>query len=307
MKFGAMLPTAGPQASPAALVAFAERAERIGLGAVWTFERLLRPTQPIPMGGSGPTMPAPMEWATVYDPLETLSYLAATTSRIGLGTSVIDALFSSPVVLARRLATLDQLSEGRLLAGIGQGWMAQEYTAAGVPWRRRGAGFAEHIQAMRAAWGPDPVYFDGRFYQIPESEFGPKPVREGGPTLLVGAATPTAVERAARLGTGLSLVMFDWDALRDTITTFRQTAKSAGHDPSALPIVVQVNGSITAAAQDERGPLTGSVEQVAADLQQLAPLGVDHVVWAGHVVQPMDTHPDDQLDALDQLQTFAPA
>lgn len=300
MKLGAMLPTAGSQTSPAALVAFAERAERIGLGAVWTFERLLRPTQPIAMGGSGPTMPAPKEWATVYDPLETLAYLAASTNRIGLGTSVIDALFSSPIVLARRLATLDRLSEGRLLAGLGQGWMAQEYTAAGVPWRRRGAGFAEHIQAMRAAWGPDPVHFDGRFYQIPESEFGPKPIRDGGPTLLVGAATPAAVERAARLGTGLSLVMFDWDVLRDTVALFRHTAESAGHDPSALPIVVQINGSITATARDERAPLTGSVEQVAADLQQLAPLGVEHVLWA------MDIHPDDQLDALDQLQTIAP-
>lgn len=299
MKLGAMLPTAGPDASPAVLAAFAERAERIGLGSVWTFERLLRPTEPIPMGGFGPTMEAPKEWATVYDPLETLTYVAARTDRIGLGTSVIDALFTSPIVLARRLATLDRLSEGRLIAGIGQGWMSQEYIAAGVPWRRRGAGFAEHVEAMRAAWGPDPVRFDGRFYQIPECEFGPKPVRDGGPALIVGAATPPAVERAARLGTGLSLVMFDWDALRDTVAAFRRAAEAVGHDPSALPIVVQINGSITSTTLDERAPLTGSVDQVAADLHDLGGLAVDHVLWV------MDTRPEEQLDALEQLQAEA--
>ena len=297
MKLGAMLPTMGQYSSPAALVAFAERAEAIGLDAVWTFERLLRPTEPIAMGGFGPVMPAPAEWASVYDPLETLTYVAARTDRIGLGTSVINTLFYSPIVLARRLATLDQLSAGRLLAGLGQGWMAQEFTAAGVPLSRRGAGFAEHIEAMRAAWGPDPVQFDGRFYRIPESEFGPKPVRGGAPALLLGAALPAAVERAAHLGTGLILVMFDWDALRDTIATFRRTAASSGHDPATLPIVVQINGSITATAQDERAPLTGSVEQVAADLAQLTSLDVEHVLWN------MDTDPDDQLDALRQLRT----
>lgn len=301
MRLGLLLPTAGASASPENLAHVAEGAEQIGLGAVWTFERLLRPTVPIPMGGFGPTMDPPQEWATVYDPLESLSYLAAKTSRIALGTSVIDALFSSPVVLARRLATLDRLCGGRLLAGLGQGWMAQEYTAAGVPWRRRGAGFGEHIEAMRAVWGPDPVRYDGRFYQIPESEIGPKPVRLGGPTLLVGAASPAAVERAARLGTGLSLVIFDWDALRDTIQMFRRTAEAAGHDPASLPITVQVNGTVAVAAGDERAPLTGSVDQVATDLETLAPLRPDHVLWA------MDSAPDDQLHALEQLHARAPS
>lgn len=201
MELGVGLPTCGSVASPEAIGRVAEQAERIGLATVWTFERLLRPTEPIPLGGAGgPVMMPPEMWATVYDPLETLGYVAARTSRIGLGTYVLDTLFHSPVVLARRLATLDRLSGGRLLVGLGQGWMEQEFTAAGVPLARRGAGFQEHLEAMRAIWGPDPVCFQGRFYQVPESEIGPKPVRAGGPPLLVGASAPSAVERAARMG-----------------------------------------------------------------------------------------------------------
>ena len=123
----------------------------------------------------------PESYANVYDPLETLAYVAAKTERIRLGTSIIDVLFHAPVILARRFATLDNLSGGRLIAGLGQGYSPEEFAAANVPMSRRGAGFEEFIEAMRAAWGPDPVRFSGRFYEIPESQINPKPVQEGGP------------------------------------------------------------------------------------------------------------------------------
>jgi probable F420-dependent oxidoreductase len=295
MELGVALPTSGSHASPETIAQVAEDAERIGLAAVWTYERLLRPAEPIPIGG-GPPILLPDSQATVYDPLETLSYVAAKTSKIRLGTSVLDALFHSPVVLARRLATLDRLSGGRLLVGLGQGWMSQEFAAAGVPSARRGAGFQEHIEAMRVVWGPDPVRFDGGFYQIPESEIGPKPVQPGGPPLLVGATAQVAVERAARLGLGLTLITFSWDVLRNTVETFRRAAEAAGHDPGSLPVVVQVNGSITITPLDERAPLTGSVDQVDEDLAELTSLGADQVFWWS-----MDTEPEEQLQLLEQV------
>ncbi|MQA03475.1 MAG: TIGR03619 family F420-dependent LLM class oxidoreductase [Streptosporangiales bacterium] len=296
VQIGAALPIAGRDISAEAIATVAETAERMGLGSVWTNERLLRPVEPIPMGGpGGPVMDGPPEWANIYDPLEALSYVAARTERILVGTSVLVALFQAPVVLARRLATLDHLSGGRLLAGVGQGWMAQEFAAAGVPMRRRGAGFEEQLEVMRAVWGPNPVRYEGRFYQVPECEIGPKPVRPGGPAVLVGAATPRSVERAARLGLGLTLVVFDWDALRETISTFRRTAAAAGHDGDALPLTVQVNGAVSAdGPADDRAPLTGAVEQVADDLLELDRLGVDHVFWAM-------IDPGEQLDVLGQL------
>src|SRR5215218_10311300 len=168
----------------------------------------MRPTVPIALGGAGGrVMNAPEAFGIVYDPIETLGYVAARPdSRITLGTSVLDALFQSPIILARRLATLDRFSDGRLVVGVGQGWMEQEFEAAGVSMKRRGAGFEEHILAMRAVWGPDLVSFEGHFYRIPEADIGPKPVRPGGPRLMAGAGSPVATERAGRLGVGLTLV-----------------------------------------------------------------------------------------------------
>ena len=286
IKLGVHLPVAGSSASPQAIAEVAAEAERTGLDSVWSWERLMRPTVPIAMGGpGGPVMEAPEEFGCVYDPIETLAYVAGRTSRILLGTSVLDALFQPPVILARRLATLDRLSEGRLVVGIGQGWMEQEFEAAGVSMKRRGAGFEEHLLAMRAVWGPDPVRFEGRFYRIPESAIGPKPVHPDGPRLLVGAGSPSAVERAARLGYGLTLVIFDWDTVRDTVKTFRAAAGAAGIDPDTLPVMLQVNGNVTEEPLDERGPLTGSLDQVATDLDEAAKLGVEHVYW----------HPDEPL------------
>jgi probable F420-dependent oxidoreductase len=296
IKLGVHLPVSGRGASPEVIVQVAEEAERIGLDSVWCWDRLMRPTVPIAMGGpGGPVMEAPEDFATVYDPIETLSYVAARTRRITLGTSVLDALFQSPVILARRLATLDRLSDGRLVIGIGQGWMAQEFDAAGVSMKRRGAGFEEHLSAMRAVWGPDPVRFEGRFYRIPEADIGPKPVRPGGPRMLVGAGSPVALERAGRLGCGLTLVIFDWDTIRASIDTFRAAASRAGHDPDTLPVMLQVNGNVTAAPLDERGPLLGSPDQVAADLDQAARLGIEHIYWI------TDDEPLRQLPLLSQL------
>ncbi len=280
IKLGVHLPAAGPGAAPHAIARVAEDAERSGLDSVWTWERLMRPTVPIAMGGpGGPVMQAPEDFAVVYDPIETLAYVAARTSRITLGTNVIDALFHSPVILARRLATLDRFSDGRLIAGIGQGWMEQEFQAAGVPMNRRGAGFEEHIQAMRAVWGPDPVRFAGRFYRIPDAAIGPKPVHPDGPRLVVGAASPRALERAGRLGVGLSMVIFDWQTIRDSIGRFRSAAAAAGHDPDTLPVILQVNGDISEQPVREPAPLLGSPEQVAAGLDSAARLGVAHICW----------------------------
>ena len=297
MKVGVHLPIAGRDASPDVIAQVAQEAERLGLDSIWTWERLMRPTVPIALGGpGGPVMQAPEPFANVYDPIETLAFVAAKTSRISLGTSVLDSLFQSPVILARRLATLDRLSGGRLVVGIGQGWMKEEFVAAGVSMKRRGAGFEEHIRAMQAVWGPDPVDFDGRFYQIPSSDIGPKPVRLHGPTLIVGGVAPAAVERAARLGAGLTLVIFDWETVSATIATFRDAAAAAGRDPNSLPVLLQVNGNVTDRPLDERSPLLGSPEQVAADLERAEAMGVSHIYW-----NSSDGDPLEQLPLLAQL------
>lgn len=287
MDLGISLPTFGGQAGPEAIVRVAQAAERAGLGAVWAGERLLRPAEAV-LAGTDQSMQLPDNNALVYDPLETLAYVAAKTSTIKLGTSVVDALFQSPVVLAKRLATLDRLSGGRAMIGLGQGWMQQEFDATGVSAKRRGAGFEEHLAAMRACWGPDPVRFEGRFYTIPESQIGPKPT---GLTVLAGAGAPAAIERAARLGLGLTVVVFAWDGLRQAAETYRKGGQG--------PLVAHVNGSISERPLDERMPLTGSAEQVAEDLAEVRALGVDHVFW-----NPFDGDPDAMVERIARLNTY---
>lgn len=294
-KLGLALPTSGPEASPEAIASVAEAAERLGLASVWAFERHMLPTGAAASIG-GPDLELPESYGCVYDPVETLAYVAARTSTITLGTSVLDSVLHSPLVLARRLATLDRLSGGRLLAGLGVGWMVAEYEAAGVPTAGRGARFADHVAAMRAVWGPNPVEHTGRHYRIASSLTGPKPVRPGGPALLAGVMAPPAVERAARLGMGLNTIMMTWEQLADTVSTFRAAAETAGHDPASLPVVVRVNGGVTKAPADgERQPLTGGVDQVLEDLDRARAAGADHVFWA------MDTTPEEQLAVMAEL------
>src|SRR5438034_10507348 len=132
-----------------------------------------------------------------------LTFVAARTRKVRLGTSVMSALFQNPVTLARRFATLDRLSGGRAIAGLGQGDFRDEFQAANVPVKRRGRGFEEFVRAMRAVWGPDPVSFTGDFYNIPESRIGPKPVQPGGIPMLLGAFAPASLELAARIADGI--------------------------------------------------------------------------------------------------------
>lgn len=296
VELGLALPTSGSGASPETIAAVAEGSERIGLASVWTFERLMSPIHGATPIGGGDAVPLPEDYVSVYDPLETLSYVAARTRTITLGTSVLDVLLHSPIVLARRLATLDRLSGGRLVAGLGLGWMAAEYEAAGVPGTGRGARLGEHLAAMRAVWGPDPVGHEGELYRIAPARIGPKPVGSDGVALLIGAMAPPSIERAARLGAGLNPIMMGWEMLDGSVSAFRAAAEQAGHDPASLPVVLRVNGSVTPkSATGERGPLTGGIEQVLADLERARTAGVDHVFWA------MDTEPEQQLEAMSEL------
>jgi alkanesulfonate monooxygenase SsuD/methylene tetrahydromethanopterin reductase-like flavin-dependent oxidoreductase (luciferase family) len=156
MEYGIQLPVAGYDASPEVIGRFAADAERIGLASVWASDCLLRPVQQPIEFSNGMSIELPELVASQYEPLETLSYVAAKTNTIKLGTSVIVAILQNPAALARRFATLDQLSGGRVIAGLGQGWIPQAFEAANVSPKQKGAQFEEHINALRAAWGPDP-------------------------------------------------------------------------------------------------------------------------------------------------------
>jgi alkanesulfonate monooxygenase SsuD/methylene tetrahydromethanopterin reductase-like flavin-dependent oxidoreductase (luciferase family) len=173
MKIGITLPQTGQQATKDNVIYVAKEAEKEGFDSLWTFDRLLRPLNPqTPYGGTSDGS-LPVDMQNVFDPIETLTFVAANTERIALGTSVIDMLFHNPVVLARRFATLDVLSKGRAIAGLGIGWSKDEYQVSGIPFKDRGARADEFIQALKKVWTDDIVEFKGEYYNIPASKIGP--------------------------------------------------------------------------------------------------------------------------------------
>lgn len=304
MELGIGLPQAGKIASPQAIVQIAQEAERLEYDSVWTYEHLLRPTRPIPgvLGGE-PEMQSEL-YGSAYDPLETLAYVAAKTERIKLGTSVINALFHPPLILARRFATLDRLSNGRAIAGLGQGWMEDEFKAVNIPMSRRGSGMEEYVQVLRAIWGLDPVSFNGRFYTLPEAEIGPKPVQPGGIPIILGAFAPSALARAARIADGITPGNFRWPILEQMIHNFYTNASEAGRDPSKLQVIIRVVAAPPKRLGGERQPLIGSIEEIRADIARVEELGATHVIFD---LSQNETPVQQQLDFLAQLRTAIPA
>ena len=278
-RIGVSLPSVGPHAGADAIAAVATAAERLGFHSVSVSERLLLPAH------EGWVNEAGLPESPVYDPIEVLTWVAARTRRVRLLTAVVDSLFQPPIVLARRVATLDRLSGGRLDVGIGQGWLPEEFTAAGVPLGRRGAGFEDHLAAMRACWGPDPVSHDGPWYRIPVSRVGPKPV-EGRIPVLIGALARPAVERAARLADGFITALRDWDTTRAEIKWYR---KAGGTGPVVLAMLPEWAG--------ERD--LGKVGPAAADdLARAASAGVDELHFG---LSLSGADPQHQVDCLEAV------
>ena len=276
-RVGIGLPVFGPHAGPEAVTTIATTAERLGFHAVSATERLLLPAGPDWHNEAG--LP---DWP-VYDPIETLTWAAAHTRRIRLATGVVDSLFQPPIVLARRLATLDRLSGGRVDVGIGQGWLPEEFLAAGVPMSRRGAGFEEHLAAMRACWGPDPVSHDGPRYRLPRSKVGPKPVHGHLPVYIGGVAQP-AIERAARLADGFVAALRDWDTTRTEVGWYHAAGGTG-------PVVLR---TFPEWATD--GDLTAIGPAAVADLERAAAAGVDELHW-----DLADVDPRRQVEVLEAV------
>src|ERR671937_2772780 len=164
MKVGMLLPSAGQQATRENLVQAAKQAEEERFDSLWVWERLISPLKPQTPYPLTPDGSFPIEFQSLFEPLETLTFVAANTDKIALGTSIIDMLFHNPVVLARRFATLDVLSEGRAICGLGLGWSKDEYQASNIPFEHKGERADELIQVLKKIWIDDVVEFKGKFY-----------------------------------------------------------------------------------------------------------------------------------------------
>ena len=195
MKLGLFGIGSGICAHPAVAKRIAQRAEALGFDSLWTGEHVV-----LPDPRQAPS-PAPPDFAMLH-PSTALAYLAGVTERVKLGTGITLIAQRNPVVLAKEMASLDVVSEGRLLLGIGAGYLHQEFAALGVPFQERGARTDEYVAAMRALWNEERPSFHGRFVQFDAIQAMPRPVQDGGPPIVVGGASDAALRRSVDYAQG---------------------------------------------------------------------------------------------------------
>jgi probable F420-dependent oxidoreductase len=311
MKVGIVLPQTGESATSENVLYIGKEAENEGLDSVWVFDRLLWPLKPQTPYGGVPNAPIPAEYQNILDPLETLTYLAANTHRISLGTSIIDILFQNPVVLARRFATLDILSGGRVIAGLAIGWSKDEYDASGIPYRHRGARADEYMQVLKRIWTDDVVEFKGQFYNIPASKIGPKPVQKPHPPILLGGYTPKTFPRIVNYADGwIPIAGFvPLEQQEQAINGLRESARKANKDPSNIRIIVLsypnvLDSSSTSSSNQQRSPLTGTIDQIGSDVERIKAMGAEHIIF-GYAFSPIGRDMKKMMEVTKQLARFA--
>lgn len=279
IRIGINLPQIGPFASADTVRTTAVAAEAAGYSSVWVLDRILKPDRPRSAYPGMPDGEVPEAMVRVLDPIGALTYAAAVTERVRLGTSVLVAPWYPPVLLARALTTLDVLSGGRAVVGLGTGWSIDEYEAVDVPFNERGARLDEAIDVLTRVWTEERVEYEGRSARIAPCRIEPKPVQAGGPPILLGAFSPAALTRAALRASGWnpaalppSVVAAGWGFVRDT-------AAGAGRDPDALELVVRANIVLTPVPLGtDRPACVGSIEQVAEDLAAYQAAGAHEVI-----------------------------
>jgi probable F420-dependent oxidoreductase len=176
----------GFEATPEGILTTACKAETLDFDAVLVNDHII-------VDGS----PRSAVWTNTYDPLIVLSCIAAHTTRIRLGTSVLILPYRNPIATAKMLATLDRMSGGRVIAGVGVGWNEAEFSALGVPFHERGARTTEYLRLWQACWAPGEVSFEGRFLSFANMHVNPKPLQQPHPPIWVGGSSPAALRRAA--------------------------------------------------------------------------------------------------------------
>jgi len=267
LRLGFNLPQIGPAAGPEAIITVATAAEDMGYATVWVADRLL--------SGALPEV-----YHTVIDPVATLTFAAAETSRVGLGTSILNLPWYNPALLARQLTALDVLSNGRLRVGFGVGWMKDEFEAVGISMSDRGKRTDEALEVLKAIWTTDPVEFDGTYYTIPTSVIRPKPIQEPHPPIYLAASTPRGLARVARYADGWIPLGLPIDDLAARFAAIKSMAHDAGRDPDRLEMTVRANVTVTdAPLGDDRKVYTGSLDQIASDIAATRKTGASELAF----------------------------
>jgi probable F420-dependent oxidoreductase len=278
MKFGIGFANSGAFSEPTLLAHLATTAERCGIESLWSVEHVAIPVEHRPYPGSKDGQMPGGDQIPIPDPLIPLAYVAAITKTIKLATGVLILPQRHPIYTAKEVATLDVLSGGRVILGIGGGWMKEEFESLGIDFHKRGARTDEAIQAMRALWSEGTSSFQGKHFSFGPLHSYPKPVRRDVP-IHVGGNSTAAARRAGRFGDGFFPPLMDREQLKQLFALVKSEARTAGRDPSSL----------------EFSCLIGS--RRPDDLKTLEDLGVSRVV-----MMPPGTNPEVITRSLEEFQ-----
>jgi probable F420-dependent oxidoreductase len=280
VKLGVMPPYFGPNvADPEWVRDLCTGLETDGVESVWAVEHVVMPAEYASEYPYDPTGRAPLTGEDpIPDPLEWIAFAAGATSTLMFGTAILILHEHNPVHLAKRLSTIDVLSRGRMILGIGVGWLEEEFDAVGVPFEDRGARTDEYVLAMRELWARDVAAIDGRFVQFANVRSRPQPAGHTVP-IMVGGHSRAAAKRAGRLGDGFYPLGVSAERLAELLGVMRATAVDAGRDPDAIEIT-------TASPRD------------ADEARALADLGVSRFLLSA---KP-NTSPDDVRAAVGRYQ-----
>ncbi len=275
MKFGVTIPHNWGVEDPQQVLALGPLAEDLGYDSVWVMDHLFNTGY----------IRERLEDKPYYHPLATLSYLAATTKRVLLGTSVLVLPYHNPVELAKYAATLDQMSGGRVTLGVGVGAMTEEFAAMGIPMGRRGSLTDESIAIMKELWTNPHPSFHSRNWDFSDLWFSPKPLQRPHIPLWIGGSSPGALRRAATRGDGWHPSGLSSEEFSMGRQEIREQAAAAGRDPNSLTmsirLEVEVHGRPSSSRAADRSRLPGhDPGAMAGALAAYQTAGIDHVVLA---------------------------
>ena len=269
MEIGCHLPTTqGPQTAREALLTFAREAERRGIASLWVSDHVVIPRTTTGYGRGG-SFPHPPD-RPYLEPLAVLAAVAVVTSRPRLGSSVFILGHRHPVVMAKMLTTVDALSSGRLICGVGVGWWKEELEILGTPFSTRGRQADEALRVFKALWTADRPSFEGEFFRFRDVGFAPKPVQKPHPPLWVGGNSPGAFRRVVTLGDGWHASPRTVADFRDGLAQLRTAAEAARRPFETIEISLRFGLSDALLAQ--------GAQAVVDQLGEFKRLGLSHVV-----------------------------
>jgi probable F420-dependent oxidoreductase len=302
MQFGLGLPHAGAAAHGPSIIRFAQRADELGFESLWCGDHILLPTAgtdqyPYTEDGSFPRDAS----VGFLETLTVLAYAASVTQRIRLGSTVIILPYRNPVVQAKMFASLDVLSGGRAICGVGVGWLEKEFESLGVPYAERGPMSDEFLQMFQTLWTQEHPEFEGKYYQIHGMQFEPKPVQNPLP-IWVGGHSRRAIRRTIQYGHA-------WHPTRQTpeyvakhLPYLRQEAERAGRDPDSITISLKrslqitdigLSGEVTFRSGNA---LVGTTQDIIDDAKRCQDIGIHQLTYDFRT-----DHIDEQLAIMEQL------